>query len=151
MVQQHKWGTNEILVRVSPDAWGGILWADYGYTPDSNTMMKNVGDDTAGVDPPCNGQVYQQTAQWEISNQASNQLMISYYCTEVNHNLEAGHNVSPWNCNNVPAMYWRGTGLDPTVAASLRTSIEGRIRFYNQNLTKLRPWCTTGTPSCDMP
>jgi hypothetical protein len=31
------------------------------------------------------------------------------------------------------------------------TTIEGRIRFYNQNLTKLRPWCTAGMPTCDMP
>lgn len=150
----------EIVVRISKHSSGTpyLGWHDLPANPisDTNNWVGNV-DLSYGVDPPCGNVVYHMKGQWATSDQANKKLMISYYCGFVNHMEETGHNVSPWDMNNDGTTcdfwegfneqaYWRPPPLSP--AAWPFNFAVGRIRFYNLDLMKLKPWCTSG---CWMP
>ncbi len=135
----------KLVLRRSEDGWAGLFWYDYGESPDQYTMIKGIGE-AGGVDPPCGDEAYHQTAHWHLSDQVNKKLLMGYYCSWVDH-PNPGENVSPWECNPGGTYpYRRGVWGDPEQAQW--TGLVGRIRYYNQDLLKIRPWCTSG---CDTP
>lgn len=154
------WGAYHLhlVVRVgNTDFEEGTTFYDIPYTSDSHTVVKPVGG-TGGIDPRCGAwptnDVYHQTAQWGMSDKFNKKLMISYYCAYVNHKGQTNA-VTPWDVNgdhacdqgSDPALT-RGCTDSHNIATCGTTGTIGRIRFYNQDLMKIRPWCTS---DCDTP
>ncbi len=149
MGQSWRDSTSRLVLRRSDDGWSGQLWPDYAETSDQFTMIKHVNV----VDARCGSVAHHQTGQWHLSNQASKKLLMSYFCHQVDHGQ--GENVSPWDVDgDLNAGLAQGS-CDPGDTEALGAFKRGaggpglgRIRFYNQDLLKIRPWCTSG---CDTP
>ena len=157
------WGWGEmadyVAVRIGKTSGSTALseWHDLpaSLISDANTWVGNIGENY-GIDPPCGALAYAQFGQWATSNQAARKLTVSYYCPFVAHNEEFNvSNVTPADLNGnanpmkpacdpadfwEPAAYYRGWAPP---------ALYGRIRFYEVDLSKLKPWCT-GT-GCWMP
>jgi hypothetical protein len=152
MVQSSVGAFTDVVVRIAPDAQGGMLWSSLPEASDGRTMIKPIGG-PYGIDPPCIGLygpefiAYHATGHWDLSDRTARSLMIGYFCLSVDHNAEPGHDVTPWDLDqdracdpDNPLAYLR-----PAVASD---PLGGRLRFYSQGLETLWPWCTA---ACETP
>jgi hypothetical protein len=155
MVQDRGELNNEwdrIAVRISNGSGTSATRIFKNITDSTQTWVGAVGNDAWSMDPPCDpifdGKLtaYHGIGHWAFSNKPARKMLLSYYCPFVDHNKETGDDVSPLNCDvfNLAA-YRRG---DPD-KESMSHWTGGRIRFWELDMTKLKPWCTS-TSGCWM-
>jgi hypothetical protein len=138
---------DRIAVRISNGSGTSATRIFKNITDSTQTWVGAVGNDAWSIDPPCDpvplfdGKLtaYHAIGHWAFSNKEARKMLLSYYCPFVDHNKETGDDVSPLNCDvfNLAA-YRRG---EP---GAMSAWTAGRIRFWELDLTKLPPWCTSG-------
>jgi hypothetical protein len=146
-----------VAVRISNGSGTSATRTWPSITDTTHTWVGAIGNDTWSIDPPCDAKIYgtdpdqisltaySARAHWAFSDQSARKMLLSYYCPFVDYNKETGHGVSPLDvtgdgvCDpSDPAAYRRGDPLGPSNWEG------GRLRFWDLDLTKLTPWCTTG-------